>query len=70
MRILRNIGWAIAPVCALCSLALISPIAHAQATVGTGNIQGTVLDPKNATVSTAKVLLTSKGYGNAGESRS
>lgn len=63
MRILRNVWGAIALLCAFCSLALTSPTVHAQATVGTGSIQGNILDPKGATVSTAKVLLTSKDTG-------
>ena len=44
--------------------ALISaPSASGQATVGTGSIQGTVLDPNGATVSAGKVTLKSKGTG-------
>src|SRR5712692_11381069 len=47
----------------------------AQATVGTGSIQGTVLDPNGASVPAAKVTITNKGTGqkitptvtNAGE---
>jgi carboxypeptidase family protein len=37
-----------------------TPAANAQATVGTGGIQGVILDPKGATVSSAKVTVTSK----------
>lgn len=43
--------------------AVVPPAAHAQATVGTGSIQGTVLDPNGATVPGAKVTLTSKDTG-------
>src|ERR1700719_1954268 len=42
---------------------LLAPSASGQATVGTGSIQGTVLDPNGATVSAAKVTLKSKGTG-------
>ncbi len=35
----------------------------AQATVGTGSIQGTVLDPNGASVPAAKVTITNKGTG-------
>ncbi len=42
---------------------LATPPAHAQATVGTGSIQGIILDPKGATVPTAKVTLTLKDTG-------
>lgn len=37
--------------------------AHAQATISSGSIQGEILDPKGATVSTAKVTVTSKDTG-------
>lgn len=40
-----------------------APSAHAQATVGTGSIQGTVLDPNGAVAPTAKVTITRKGTG-------
>ena len=53
-------------VCLTCCVSvslLASPGAHAQATVGTGSIQGTVLDPNGATVPRAKVSLTSKDTG-------
>jgi len=42
---------------------VVAPPAHAQATISTGSIQGTVLDPKGAAVSTAKVSLASKDTG-------
>jgi hypothetical protein len=45
------------------SSVVLVPSANAQATVGTGSIQGTVLDPNAATVAGAKVTLTSKGTG-------
>src|SRR5579864_8579245 len=35
----------------------------AQATVGTGSIQGTILDPNGATVPAARVTITNKGTG-------
>src|SRR2546422_8887982 len=46
-----------------------------QATISTGSIQGTILDPNSASVPTAKVTITNKGTGqkitpivtNAGE---
>jgi Carboxypeptidase regulatory-like domain len=39
------------------------PCAHAQAGLSTGTIQGTILDPNGASVSNAKVTITSKGTG-------
>src|SRR5271165_3606432 len=42
---------------------VVAPTAHAQATISTGGIQGTVLDPKGAAVSSAKVSLSSKDTG-------
>jgi hypothetical protein len=47
----------------LVSIFAIVPAAHGQATVGTGSIQGTVLDPNGAAISTAKVVLISKETG-------
>ncbi len=40
-----------------------SPAAGAQATTGTGSIQGTILDPNGAVVSSAKVTVASKATG-------
>jgi len=42
---------------------LFAPTAHGQAGISTGAIQGTILDQKGATVSSAKVTITSKGTG-------
>ncbi|HTG28630.1 MAG TPA: carboxypeptidase regulatory-like domain-containing protein, partial [Methylomirabilota bacterium] len=42
---------------------LFVPCAHAQAGLSTGTIQGTILDPNGASVSNAKVTITSKGTG-------
>ncbi len=39
------------------------PLAQAQATISTGSIQGTILDPKGAVVASAKVTITNKGTG-------
>ena len=46
-----------------CGFVLTSTPAHGQATVSTGSIQGTVLDPQGATVPTAKVSVTAKASG-------
>src|SRR5712675_2933625 len=37
------------------------PAAYAQATVSTGSIEGTVLDPRGGTVADAKITVTNKG---------
>ena len=42
---------------------MVVPSAHAQATISSGSIQGTILDPNGASVSTAKVSITSKATG-------
>src|SRR5258707_4280353 len=42
---------------------VVTPPAHAQATVGTGSIQGTILDPRGASVPAAKVRISSKETG-------
>src|SRR5713226_9583691 len=39
------------------------PLAHAQAGLSTGTIQGTILDQNGASVPGAKVTITSKGTG-------
>src|SRR6266849_7599639 len=44
------------------SLAL-APVVQAQAGLSTGSIQGTILDPKGASVAAAKVSITSKATG-------
>lgn len=57
--------------CALCSVLLLvfvvmgltAPPIGAQATVGTGSIQGTILDPNGAAVPQAKVKISSKETG-------
>src|SRR5882762_6998421 len=43
--------------------AIVLPAARAQATISSGNIQGTILDPNGASVSSAKVSITSKATG-------
>jgi hypothetical protein len=40
-----------------------APQAHAQATISTGSIQGTVVDPQGGAVAGAKVTITNKGTG-------
>jgi Carboxypeptidase regulatory-like domain len=55
--------FALAAVCALVAGSVSAPSVSAQATVGTGSIQGTVLDPNGATVLIAKVTLASKDSG-------
>jgi hypothetical protein len=55
--------FALAAVCALVAGSVSAPSVSAQATVGTGSIQGTVLDPNGATVLVAKVTLASKDSG-------
>ena len=69
MREIRRIAHLSALIAALTAgtamvlvLALV-PSAHAQATVGTGSIQGTILDPNGATVADAKITITSKSTG-------
>ena len=50
--------------CALLAMGFLAPQnAHAQATVSTGNIQGTILDPDGGVVSKAKVTITNKDTG-------
>jgi Carboxypeptidase regulatory-like domain len=51
------------PALALGILSVSAPGAHAQATIASGTIQGTILDPKGATVSSAKVTITNKATG-------
>src|SRR5216683_3254188 len=41
----------------------LAPVAHAQAGLSTGSIQGTILDPNGSTVPMAKVSITSKATG-------
>ena len=45
------------------AIGLAVPSSHAQATISTGSIQGQILDPKGAAVSSAKVTVTSKDTG-------
>ena len=45
------------------SCLILSPQTHAQATVGTGGIQGVVLDPGGAAVTSAKVSIKSRSTG-------
>ena len=42
---------------------LVNPSAEAQATVGTGSIQGTITDPSGAAVAGAKITITNKATG-------
>jgi hypothetical protein len=42
---------------------VVTPTAHAQATISTGSIQGTILDPNGAAVNAAKVTIRSKATG-------
>ena len=44
--------------------------AHAQATISSGSIQGTILDPKGSSVSAANITLTSKDTGAKQEANS
>ena len=44
---------------------VLTPTAHAQATVGTGSIQGTVTDATGAVVASAKITITDKAKGQA-----
>ncbi len=64
---MRGMNWLSALVAVLGLAAAMSfvltPSAHAQATVGTGSIQGTILDPDGTSVSSAKVAITSKATG-------
>lgn len=64
---MRKMTWLFALVAALgivtgMSLVMV-PAAHAQATISTGSIQGTILDPKGEAVTSAKITLTSKDTG-------
>jgi len=67
MRSMRKMTWLFALVAALGIMTGLSlvvvPTAHAQATISSGSIQGTILDPKGATVSGAKVTITNKANG-------
>jgi len=67
MRSMRNMTWLFALVAVLGIITWLSlvvvPAAHAQATISTGSIQGTILDPNGASVSGAKVSISSKATG-------
>jgi Carboxypeptidase regulatory-like domain len=67
MRDMRKMTWLFSLVAVLgfiVSVDLTLPSAtHAQATISSGSIQGEILDPKGATVSAAKVTVTSKDTG-------
>src|SRR5690349_20105968 len=39
----------------------VAPGCYAQATISTGSIEGTVLDPRGGTVADAKIIITNKG---------
>jgi len=64
---MRKLNYLIA-LLAILSLAIgleivLTPEANAQAGLSTGSIQGTIKDPHGATVSAAKVIITSKNTG-------
>jgi hypothetical protein len=67
MRDMRRLTWMFSLVLVLgfvVSMDLaVPPVAHAQATISSGGIQGTILDPNGASVATAKVTVTSKATG-------
>jgi hypothetical protein len=52
-------------VVGVCLNLILTPTAHAQATVGTGSIQGTVTDATGAVVASAKITITDKAKGQA-----
>jgi len=62
MKFLQHIKMTGVVLATILSLALPSMV-HAQANVGAGSISGTVLDPKGASVSAAKVTVISKATG-------
>jgi len=67
MRDMRRLTWMFSLVLVLgfvVSMNLaVPPVVHAQATISSGGIQGTILDPNGASVATAKVTVTSKATG-------
>src|ERR1700687_4314737 len=67
MRDMRRSTWLFSLVAVLGFIASIDltlpPAANAQATISSGSVQGEILDPKGATVSGAKVTVTSKDTG-------
>lgn len=67
MRDTRRLTWLFSLVAVLGTSGVLNlvfaPVAHAQATTGTGSIQGTILDPNGASVASAKVTVTSKATG-------
>src|SRR6267378_6150765 len=62
MRHMRRLTWLFSVVLTLATarVLMVAPPAHAQATVGTGSIRGTVLDPGGNSVPSAKVTITSR----------
>src|SRR5579859_5874898 len=65
MRCFRNpLFWFVLVVTlgTACSL-VVTPAANAQATVGTGSIQGTVTDSSGASIAGAKISITNKANG-------
>jgi len=50
-------------VVGVCLGLVVTPTAFAQATVGSGSIQGTILDPRGGAVPSAKITITSKDTG-------
>jgi len=67
MRDMRTLIWLFSLVAVLGFVVSVDlavpPVAHAQATISSGGIQGTILDPNGAVVSSAKVTVTSKATG-------
>jgi Carboxypeptidase regulatory-like domain len=64
MRKLTSLFALLAALTIMTGLTLVGPpSAHAQATISTGGIVGTILDPNGASVSVAKITVTAKGTG-------
>jgi len=67
MRDMRRLTWVFSLVAVLglvASMDLMLPFAaNGQATISSGSVQGTILDPNGATISAAKVTITSKSTG-------
>jgi hypothetical protein len=67
MRPMRKITWLFVLVAVLGIVAgmnlVAPPLAHAQAGLSTGTIQGTILDPNGGSVPAARVTITSKATG-------
>lgn len=64
MRKLTSLFALVAALTIVTGLTLVvPPSAHAQATLSSGGIVGTILDPNGASVGSAKITVTSKGTG-------